>query len=214
MTEAAAGKPMKVTITNVYVPDTEVTFEAVKVFENGELNAGNIFTFDVSEETGTFISGKDQVHVSEAVTKDGTSDKKGSKGKITFQPIKYTLDDLKKKDGSYEDKKVFRYVIQERVPASADGNGYDSASQIKYDLTKKYAVVTLQLNGDKLEASVRYTDRDIPVFTNTKNPPPETTKGTKTGDDSGIILYSALLILSLSLIAVILGIRRKHKTEE
>ena len=79
--------------------------------------------------------------------------------------------------------------------------------RIKYDVTKKYVTVTLKLAGDKLVASVKYDGGDTPVFTNIKNPPPDV----PTGDNSGILLYASLLILSLSAISVILGIRRKSK---
>ena len=45
-----------------------------------------------------------------------------------------------------------------------------------------------------LKTSVEYDDGKVPVFTNTKNPPPPSTD---MGDNSGMILYSVLIILSL-----------------
>lgn len=133
VTKASAVSPMKVTITNVYVPDTEVSLEAVKIFENGKLNKKNVFKFDVSEETVSATGEKTLKHVADAATKDGISNKNGSKGKVYFEPVKYSLDDLKRDDGTYEQQKIFRYVIRERIPSGADKNGFDKKSNIKYD---------------------------------------------------------------------------------
>ena len=203
--EASADSPMKVTITNVYVPDTEVSLKAVKVFENGELNEKNVFKFDVSEETVSDTGEKTLKHVADAATKDGTPNKKGSKGKVYFEPFRYSLDDLKNNDGTYEQQKTFRYVIKERIPSGADKSGFDKKSNIKYDTEEKYATVTLKLNGSKLDASVKYDDGDTPVFTNTKNPPPK--PPAKTGDHSSILLFAMLMLLS----AVVLAGNRKRE---
>ena len=202
--KADGDEPMKVTITNVYVEDVEINFEAEKFFENGTLNKDNIFKFDVSEITTSDKGEKTQKHISTASTGSGTSHKNGSKGKISFKPIKYSLEDLKKDDGSYGNKKVFRYVIKERVPSSADKNGFDSKSKIKYDTRERNVKVTLTLKNNKLEASVEYGGGEAPVFKNTRNP------NTRTGDYSNIMLYVVLLGISLSAIAALMAGRRNN----
>ena len=205
-TAVAKDDTSEVTVTNTYVADINVNFEATKIFELGDL-ATNEFTFSVYAKdgdketkletvTGTtkapaaaVIADAAQGAVQAAAAADGesgdgtegdssepatTPETKKTSGPVYFTPIKYTLDDLKKADGTYESSKTFTYVIKEDVPKNAKevtigGTRYfyDSTTDILYDTAEKKVTVTLRLNDNVLTASKVY-DGDKAEFTNKK----------------------------------------------
>ena len=208
-TEGDEETPTKVVITNYYVPDTEILLEGQKKFEHGELNEKTFFTFRVSEAVTDEAGNETLTQISEVSTKapkDSTNPAADSaSGKIYFEPITYTLDDLKKDDGTYADKKVFTYVIQENVPASANEKGYDSKTRITYDKTIKRVTVTLTLEGTELIAKVDYGQDGGIVFTNELTPPPP-----ETGDSTNWFVFAAMMFAGLLGTIATIIFRRKR----
>ena len=205
----------KTTVTNVYVPDIEITLEAQKKFEHGVLDEDAMFTFEAYEVTGTDKSGKKELkQVASAETKATGK----STGKAAFTPIEYTLDDLANGDGTYADSRTFTYVLREDVPATADKSGLDSETNIRYDTEDKSVKVVLKLVDNKLKAEVDYGGSDQAVFTNTKVPPEESEESLSatspkgpgapgTGDDAAPL--AALALAAAALIAAA-AVRRKR----
>ena len=115
---------------------TSITLGGGKTFENGDLTKHQ-FEFELYEKGG-------EEPLMTATTDD--------QGKFQFEPLEYTLEDLKEITG-YAESKDFEYVIREVVPETADENGYDAQTGIQYDLTEKPVTVTVSQTDDgKLEA--------------------------------------------------------------
>ncbi|MBQ3924599.1 MAG: LPXTG cell wall anchor domain-containing protein [Firmicutes bacterium] len=105
--------------------------------------------------------------------------------------------------------------------SDADKGSGDAAAESQYDTAERNATVTLKLDGGKLDASVEYEDGDTPEFTNSENPttppptpekPPEKPKKPHkpaTGDESDIMLYTMLMLLSLGAMAAAVGSKRR-----
>ena len=140
-----------------------------------------------------------------------------SKCKLKFTPVKYTLDDLKKADGTYMDKRTFKYIIRENISPGTDRNGYDSIKSIQYDTKERKVTVTLKLVDDQLVADVDYGDDGRPVFKNSKNPPgppPETPpEEPATGDNTNMLAWIALMLTAILMIPAVIAIYRR-KTEK
>lgn len=201
------GTDSKVTVTNNYVPDIEISFEANKVFEHGKLDEDAMFTFNAFG-----VSDDGKLTLVAAGSTSATGDENSS---VTFTPIRYTLDDLKKDDGTFATSKTFKYVVRETLPAAADENGFDSTSSIQYDTAVKNVTVTLSLEGNKLNADINYGDEGGMEFTNTLKPPtppttpPPTPPTSGTGDPMSAIIYLALMLAAALGITAAAGLRRR-----
>lgn len=193
------GNTTKIKVTNVYVPDTEITFEAEKMFEGGVIDQDGMFKFTAFE-----VTGNKQLNL---VSTGATTQTGSSTSKVVFTPVKYTLDDLKKADGTFARSKTFTYIIREAKSPNAAKKGLDSSTNIQYDTADRTVTVTLSLDGSKLKAEVNYGSKGKLVFTNTQTPPPSGSTG-----DSGID-FRCVLLMILSLLAALLLLRRRKEQE-
>ena len=126
---------------NIYEAKGSVFFEAMKVLEDRELEAGQ-FEFELRDASGTVLQ-----------TKKNFSD-----GSVTFDVINFTQEDLKK-------EMPLVYTISEVIPADEE-----KAPGYTYDARSFTVEVTLKDNGDgTIEATPVYVHVEedaIHTFTN------------------------------------------------
>ena len=104
---------------NAYSSEGEITFSAEKILVRRTLNEGE-FSFQLKDEDGN-------------VLRTAECD---SEGKVTFDPITYSEDDMKV-DGEIVTTREYTYYISEVKPENADDT-------VIYDPTVKEIKVTLQ----------------------------------------------------------------------
>lgn len=189
-----------ITVNNIYVKDINVEFDAEKTFEHGDIEdkvfTYTVSQVMGKDDSGSEIlkevaTGTTEKTVADSVKSaaenalksvNAAADKTVASedavnpeddkttGKVYFSPITYTYDDLKNKDGTHDDSRVFTYVIKEVMPEAAEkNNGYDKTEDIMYDTTVKRVTVTLSLNSkNELVTDIDYGEKDKAEFTNAK----------------------------------------------
>lgn len=146
------GAVNAVSFTNEYEAEGRFVPEARK-----QLNGGNppadLFSFTLS--------------------KDGENETKTNlaNGRVIFDEIIYTLEDLKDDNGEYVAEKTFTYTIKENIPAGAEDNGDGTYSKdgYTYDGHECTLTVTVTDDGDgTLEVKTAYTpETEGNIFKNT-----------------------------------------------
>ncbi|MBP3454259.1 MAG: Cna B-type domain-containing protein, partial [Clostridia bacterium] len=126
------------TITNTKIADGQARFVVNKSF-NGTLTAGQ-FTFELLDENGNAV--KDTQNNDITATNDAN-------GVVTFQPITYTLADMKDAQGNTVSSKTFIYNIRE-VEGSAPGVTYDD-TMYTAEVTVKFDATTGTLTTDPVK---------------------------------------------------------------
>ena len=130
--------------TNNYAK-AEVQFEGTKSFQYGKFPTGIDFEFEVYKKTDydnmqslngtTTLGGVNATPVAKGST-GGLKPSEDGKIHFTTTPVTYT----------YADIGVHEYVIVEKIPETADENGYDKTNDIQYDLTVKNVKVTVSVD--------------------------------------------------------------------
>jgi pilin isopeptide linkage protein len=163
LTDITDGDTASVTVTNTVTEqlpsDVSVSLVASKKLDGAAPAAGQ-FSFLLCD-TDTIASGQEAIQ-----TKSNDAD-----GKVTFDPISYSLTSLANGDGTYASAKTFSYSISEVIP---DGAVYSEADQtytkdgIVYDGHVEHVTVTLSYDAatNALSVSDPVYDDDGAAFAN------------------------------------------------
>ena len=128
--------------TNTYTAEGALELEAAKTLLGRILNSGE-FTFELKDEKGKVLQTKHN---------DKT-------GKIVFDQIKYTLDNMNKdKNGHVMDTDIY-YTVNEVIPEGAveNENGTYTYNGVTYDTNKYKIKVTLH---DMKDGNIKVTVKD------------------------------------------------------
>ncbi|MGN0363834.1 MAG: Spy0128 family protein, partial [Bilifractor sp.] len=125
--EVVSDSSQSIAFTNTYTANGEAVLTASKSLVGKKLEA-NAYSFDLKDEDGNILQTK----------------KNAADGKVTFDPITYSLDDLK---DAGEKGKTYTYTISEVLPEGVSASN-PTKDGITYDTSVKTVKVNVADNGD------------------------------------------------------------------
>ena len=103
---------------NSYMSIGQISFEGKKILVNRKLKEGE-FSFELKDEAGTTLQ----------------TVKNDAEGKITFEPIQYTVNDMLDENGKYLNTTIKKYTISEVKPEDYDKTVIYSGKTIEITVT-------------------------------------------------------------------------------